>query len=69
MYAGLIDGAERAELVLDAQRLAYVHLVRGEASVNGQGLKAGDAARLDGETRLVIDHGRSAEVIVFDLAC
>jgi len=68
MYAGLFDGAERAELDLDPRRLAYVHLVRGEAKVNGQALQAGDAATLDGESRLVIDQGRDAEVIVFDLA-
>ena len=68
MYAGLIDGAERAELALDAKRLAYVHLVRGQARVNGRALKAGDAATLDAETRLVIDQGQAAEVIVFDLA-
>ena len=68
MYAGLFDGSERAELPLDAQRLAYVHLVRGEASVNGQALGTGDAVRLDGETQLAIARGRGAEVIVFDLA-
>jgi redox-sensitive bicupin YhaK (pirin superfamily) len=67
MHAGLFDGTERAELVLDPKRLAYVHLVRGEASINGQALQAGDAAKLDGETRLSIEHGRGAEVIVFDL--
>jgi quercetin 2,3-dioxygenase len=68
MYAGLFDGAERAELALDARRIAYVYVARGEASVNGQALKAGDAATLDGEERLVIDRGQAAEVIVFDLA-
>jgi redox-sensitive bicupin YhaK (pirin superfamily) len=68
MHAGLFDGTERAELALDATRLTYVHLVRGEARINGQPLKAGDAVTLDGETRLVIDQGRAAEVIVFDLA-
>jgi redox-sensitive bicupin YhaK (pirin superfamily) len=68
MHAGLFDGTERAELALDATRLTYVHLVRGEARINGQALKAGDAVTLDGETRLVIDQGRAAEVIVFDLA-
>jgi quercetin 2,3-dioxygenase len=67
MYAGLIDGAERAELALDPQRLAYVHVVRGEARINGHTLQAGDAATLDGEARLAIDQGRGAEVIVFDL--
>jgi redox-sensitive bicupin YhaK (pirin superfamily) len=68
MYAGLFSNDERAELALDPKRLAYVHLVRGELHANGQALQAGDAARLDGESRLVLDHGRNAEVIVFDLA-
>jgi redox-sensitive bicupin YhaK (pirin superfamily) len=69
IYAGLFDGAdERAELALDPLRLAYVHVVRGEATVNGHPLLAGDAARLDGEPRLVIERGRDAEILVFDLA-
>jgi quercetin 2,3-dioxygenase len=68
IYAGLFDGAERAELALDARRLGYVHVVRGEAGVNGHALKAGDAAKLSGESHLVIDQGRNAEVIFFDLS-
>ena len=68
MYAGLFDGAERAELALDPKRLGYVHVARGSVSVNGQPLATGDAAKLDGESRLVIDQGRAAEVIVFDLS-
>jgi len=68
MYAGLFGNDERAELALDPKRLAYVQLVRGTLYANGQALEAGDAAHLDGESRLVLDHGRDAEVIVFDLA-
>jgi redox-sensitive bicupin YhaK (pirin superfamily) len=68
MYAGLFDGAEKAELALDTRRLAYVYVVRGTLEVNGQSLVAGDAAQLDGEPRLVVQGGRGAEVIVFDLA-
>jgi quercetin 2,3-dioxygenase len=68
LRAGLFDGAERAELALDAKRLGYVHVARGQVHVNGHALGAGDAARLDGESRLVIDRGSNAEVIVFDLA-
>jgi quercetin 2,3-dioxygenase len=45
----------------------YVYLARGQANVNGTPLAAGDGAQLDGESRLVIDQGRDAEVIVFDL--
>ena len=67
MYAGLFDGAERVELALDPKRLAYVHAVRGSVNVNGLALAAGDAAQLSGESRLFIDQGQDAEVIVFDL--
>ena len=67
MYVGLFDGAERAELALEPGRLGYVHVVRGEVELNGQALKAGDAAKLQGEPGLVLGGGREAEVIVFDL--
>ena len=59
---------ERASRSLDPQRLAYVHVARGEIDVNGHRLSAGDAATLDGETQLELNHGRDAEVLVFDLA-
>ena len=67
IYAGLFDGDERAELVLDPRRLGYVHVVRGALSANGQRLEAGDAVQLDGEPRLLLAEGRDAEVLVFDL--
>jgi quercetin 2,3-dioxygenase len=68
MYAGLFDGSESAGLALDPKRLAYVHLVRGELSVNGTRLAGGDAARLSGESELTLAGGKDAEVLVFDLA-
>jgi quercetin 2,3-dioxygenase len=66
--AGLFDGAERAELALAPDRLAYVYAARGSISANGQPLQAGDAVTLDGEARLVLEGGQGAEVLVFDLA-
>ena len=68
LRAGLFNGDERAELALDPQRIAYVHLVRGGLRVNDRELKAGDALRLDQETKLVLEGGEDAEVLVFDLA-
>jgi redox-sensitive bicupin YhaK (pirin superfamily) len=46
----------------------YVHLVRGELSVNDNKLSAGDAAKLQGETRLSLSGGKNAEVLVFELS-
>ena len=68
MYAGLLDGAESAELALDPQRKAYVFEVRGRLQANGQALNAGDAALLQAEARLTLEQAQDAEVLVFDLA-
>lgn len=68
LYAGLFDGAEQASLTLSPERKAYVHLIRGELRVNGQELQGGDAALLADETGLLLDAGKDAEVLVFDLA-
>ena len=67
MYSGLFDGAQAASLALAPGRKAYVHLVRGEVSVNWQRLFAGDAALLDDEQTVQLSQGRDAEVLVFDL--
>jgi redox-sensitive bicupin YhaK (pirin superfamily) len=76
LYAGLFDGAESAELALQPGRLAYVHLVRGSLTVNGQALTAGDAVQwtpakngeVGQDARLTLSAGADAEVLVFDLA-
>ncbi len=68
LYAGLFDGAESATLEIDPARKAYVHLVRGALTVNGQPLAGGDAALLAGESRITLHDGRDAEVLVFDLS-
>jgi redox-sensitive bicupin YhaK (pirin superfamily) len=67
LYAGLFDGAERAELPLAAGRRGYVHVARGAIEVNGQRLEAGDALKLDGGTAITLKDGKGAEVLAFDL--
>ncbi len=68
LRAGLFDGAEAAQLPLNRARKTYVHLVRGTLQVNGHALSAGDAAMLQDEATLTLNHGQDAEVLVFDLA-
>ena len=67
MYAGLFDGAERATLPIAAGRLAYAHLARGAAVINGKALRAGDALLYSNEAEVTISDGQAAEVLVFDL--
>jgi quercetin 2,3-dioxygenase len=66
LYAGLFDGAERADYALPRGRKGYVHMARGKASVNGHALAAGDALKTDSGP-LVIERAAGAEVLLFDL--
>jgi redox-sensitive bicupin YhaK (pirin superfamily) len=66
VYAGLFDGAERAEHALARGRKGYVHVARGRVAVNGHALGAGDALKTEGGTITLAD-GQAAEVLVFDL--
>ncbi len=67
LYAGLFDAGEQAELLLDPARRTYVHVVRGSLQVDALELQAGDALALRQASRLLLRHGRDAEVLVFDL--
>ena len=67
MYAGLFDGAERAVHEMEPGRRAYVHVATGKINMNGQALLAGDAAKLTDTSRITLDQGEAAEVLLFDL--
>jgi redox-sensitive bicupin YhaK (pirin superfamily) len=68
LYAGLFEGAQAAQLALNPALKAYVHLVRGELTVNGVVLHTGDALMMEGESRLKLSQGKDAEVLVFELS-
>jgi redox-sensitive bicupin YhaK (pirin superfamily) len=66
LYAGLLEGAERARLEIAPRRKGYVHVVRGTLTVNGEPLEAGDALKT-ASGPIEIAGGKGAEVLVFDL--
>ena len=68
VYAALIDGAEKATHTLAKGRRAFVHVARGELAVNGKALSAGDALKATDTAELVLEKGRAAEILLFDLA-
>ncbi len=67
LFAGLLNGDERAQLTIEPSRQAYVHLIRGALTVNGHALQTGDALMASEESNLSFTEGRDAEVLVFDL--
>lgn len=68
VYAGLFDGNENASLSIAPDRKGYVHLIRGELTVNGQKISSGDAVLLEQENQIQLTHANKAEVLMFDLA-
>ena len=67
IHAALVDGAESVEFVQKPGRRTYVHVVRGDAHVNGERLSAGDAMKLEGAQGVHIAEAHDAEILVFDL--
>jgi redox-sensitive bicupin YhaK (pirin superfamily) len=67
VYAGLFDRDQATELSLAKGRHAWVHVVRGQAQVNGAALSAGDAVALSDERTVRIQGIDASEVLVFDL--
>jgi redox-sensitive bicupin YhaK (pirin superfamily) len=68
LYAALVDGDESVSFTPAPGRRVFVHVVRGEAEVNGQPLEAGDAMKLwGGDNRVRVEKGRDAEILLFDL--
>jgi quercetin 2,3-dioxygenase len=68
IYDGVLDAGDHAELTLAKGRHAWVQVVRGSATVNGETLKAGDAAAVSEEPGLKLEGVQKAELLVFDLA-
>jgi redox-sensitive bicupin YhaK (pirin superfamily) len=67
VYATLLDGAQSFVHAVAPGRRAYVHVARGEATVNGQALRAGDALKAADVAEIRMEGGRDAEVLLFDL--
>jgi redox-sensitive bicupin YhaK (pirin superfamily) len=67
VYAGLFDGAERADFPVAAGRRAWLQVARGALAANGTLLAAGDGARAAGPAQLTLQGGAQAEVLLFDL--
>ncbi len=68
VFIAQVDAADRAIAhAVAAGRRAYIHVIRGEARVNGERLAAGDALKLEREAEVRVDEARAADVLLFDL--
>ncbi len=68
LYVRLLDTDETAQYRVPAQRYAWLHVARGEVEINGERLKAGDAAAFEPAEAIELRAQDAAEVLLFDLA-
>ncbi len=67
IYAGVLEPGHPLEFAADPKRHLYAHLVRGAAALNGIAMRAGDGAKITGESALTLAPVEVSEALVFDL--
>jgi len=67
LHLARLNPKDSVEHVLNPGRHAWVHVATGEVDVNGQVLKAGDAAALSEEARVKLAARQPSQVLLFDL--
>ena len=67
LYASILQGGASIVHVLGSGRTAYLHLIRGQMTVNGQRLGAGDALKITDEKNVQAGEADAAEFLLFDL--
>jgi redox-sensitive bicupin YhaK (pirin superfamily) len=68
VYATVLEPGEEARLDLAPGRHAWVQVLRGQASLNGHDLGAGDGAALSEERTIALAANTETEILVFDLS-
>jgi redox-sensitive bicupin YhaK (pirin superfamily) len=67
LHLARLGAGQKAAVKLDAGRHAWVHVAEGELTVNGDTLRAGDAAALSNETQIELAGVSKSQALIFDL--
>ncbi len=67
VYASILDDQTTLEYAFAASRCGYLHVARGTVMVNGETLKAGDAAKIVNIAGIGVSSPADAEILLFDL--
>ncbi len=67
LYVAKLETGNEASHELKPARHAWVHVAEGEVKLNGDTLKAGDAAAFSDESRVRLAASKPSQVLLFDL--
>ncbi|MDB5346437.1 MAG: yhhW [Schlesneria sp.] len=68
IYLSQIQAGQGVALNLNANRYAWLQVLRGSVTLNGEPLQTSDGAAVSAETQLKIQATTDAEIMLFDLA-
>lgn len=67
LYATVLSENQQLEYASQSGRSLYIQVARGSATLGDTLLEAGDAAKVDEHSAIVITAGEEAEILLFDL--
>jgi quercetin 2,3-dioxygenase len=67
VFAALLGPGKKVQHELPAGRIAWLQVIRGEITLNGNALNAGDGAAVENELRLELTAQTDTELLLFDL--
>jgi redox-sensitive bicupin YhaK (pirin superfamily) len=68
IYASILDPGVALSHTLSPGRHAWLHLISGEVTVNGETLKPGDSMGVSEESEVRIEANDTSEILLFDLS-
>lgn len=68
IYASVLESGHEVTHALATGRGAWVHVARGAVTVEGEDLRAGDGASVEGVDSLTVRATQDSEILLFDLA-
>ncbi len=68
LYLASLEAGAELDHAIEPDRHAWLQVLRGDATLNGLAVSAGDGAEVSAESRLSIRSDAPAEVLLFDLA-
>ena len=67
MYGTILNHGDEVSHDVDAGKIIYLHVARGEVSLNGEALHAGDGATVSDEPSVTLNSDSGVEVLLFEL--
>ncbi len=67
MYGTLLDKGQTVQHDLKPEKVAYIHLAKGSAKINGELLNGGDGVSIIDEGSIEFEGVESADILLFDL--